>query len=149
MYFAVCFPCVARLFEVAVKFQHVIDLLDRLLTQHNAEDEANRGNIEAKNSSDNYCFTMRITLQEEKLKDKLEIGDKEAIEKKVQDAVDWPDQNQLVDNDEFEAKRKELEGVENPIMMKAYRYQAAGGDGSGMPGGGMPDFGGCAAPGLP
>merc|ERR1712232_405550 len=94
--------------------------------------------IEAKNGLENYCFTMRNTLQEEKLKDKFESGDKENIEKAVQDALDWLDKNQLAEKDEFEAKQKELEAVVNPIMMKA--YQAAGGGGDmpgGMPGGGF------------
>jgi len=116
--------------------------IDRMVSeaeQYRAEDEANKGKVEAKNGLENYCFTMRNTLQEEKLKDKFEGGDKEAIEKAVQDALDWLDKNQLAEKDEFEAKQKELEGVVNPIMMKV--YQAAGGDG-GMPGGGMPDFGG-------
>merc|ERR1712196_255319 len=95
--------------------------------------------IDAKNSLENYCFTMRNTLNEEKLKDKFEDGDKEKIEKAVQESLDWLDKNQLAEKDEFEAKQKEVEGVVNPIMMKV--YQAAGGSGEmptgGMPGGGM------------
>merc|ERR1712164_11151 len=101
---------------------------------------ANRGKVEAKNGLENYCFTMRNTLTEEKLADKFEAGDKEKIESAVQEALDWLDKNQLAEKDEFEAKQKELEGVVNPIMMKV--YQAAGGGGmpeGGMPGGGMPD----------
>merc|ERR1739848_834447 len=94
--------------------------------------------IEAKNGLENYCFTMRNTLNEEKLKEKFEGGDKEKIEKAVQDSLDWLDKNQLAEKDEFEAKQKELEGVVNPIMMKV--YQAAGG-GGGMPEGGMPGGG--------
>merc|ERR1711977_157049 len=86
-----------------------------------AEDEANKSKIEAKNGLENYCFTMRNTLQEEKLKDKFEGDDKD----------------QLAEKDEFEAKQKELEGIVNPIMMKV--YQAAGG--GGMPEGGMPGGG--------
>merc|ERR1712232_1080053 len=84
-------------------------------------------------------------LNEEKLKDKFEGGDKEEIEKAVQDTLDWLDKNQLAEKDEFEAKQKELEGIVNPIMMKV--YQAAGG-GGGMPEGGMPGggFGGGGAP---
>merc|ERR1711943_166370 len=106
------------------------------------EDEANKQKIEAKNGLENYCFTMRNTLQEEKLKDKFEGDDKDKIEKAVQDALDWLDKNQLAEKDEFEAKQKELEGVVNPIMMKV--YQAAGGGE-----GGMPDMsGGGAAPGA-
>jgi len=117
--------------------------IDRMVSeaeQYKAEDEANKGKVEAKNGLENYCFTMRNTLQEEKLKEKFEDGDKENIEKALQETLDWLDKNQLAEKDEFEAKQKELEGVVNPIMMKV--YQAAGGDGGGMPGGGMPDFGG-------
>merc|ERR1712226_1508738 len=109
--------------------------------KYRAEDEANKGKVEAKNGLENYCFTMRNTLQEEKLKDKFEGGDKEKIEKAVQDTLDWLDKNQLAEKDEFEGKQKELEGIVYPIMMKV--YQAAGGGGE-MPEGGMPggNFGG-------
>merc|ERR1712188_52849 len=127
--------------------------IDRMVAEaekFKAEDEANKGKVEAKNGLENYCFTMRNTLQEEKLKEKFEGGDKEAIEKAVQDALDWLDKNQLAEKDEFEAKQKELEGVVNPIMMKV--YQAAGGGGmpeGGMPGGGMPEGAGAGGGGGP
>merc|ERR1712151_829947 len=102
-----------------------IDRMVQEAEKYRAEDEANRLKIEAKNGLENYCFTMRNTLNEEKLQDKFEGGDKEKIEKAVQDTLDWLDKNQLAEKDEFEAKQKELEGVVNPIMMKV--YQAAGG----------------------
>merc|ERR1711862_1046544 len=95
--------------------------IDRMVAEaekFKAEDEANKCKIEAKNGLENYCFTMRNTLQEEKLKDKFEGDDKDKIEKAVQEALDWLDKNQLAEKDEFEAKQKELEGVVNPIMMK-------------------------------
>merc|ERR1712172_396379 len=125
--------------------QSEIDRMVQEAEKYREEDEQNKQKIEAKNGLENYCFTMRNTLQEEKLKDKFEGGDKEKIEKAVQDALDWLDKNQLAEKDEFEAKQKEVEGVVNPIMMKV--YQAAGG-GGGMPEGGMPGGGfGGAAPG--
>merc|ERR1712070_1122272 len=96
--------------------------------------------IEAKNGLENYCFTMRNTLNEEKLKDKFEGGDKEKIEAAVQETLDWLDKNQL-------AEKEELEGTVNPIMMKV--YQAAGGGGmpeGGMPGGGAPPGAGAGGP---
>merc|ERR1719399_1190960 len=120
--------------------------IDRMVSEaekYKAEDEANKSKVEAKNGLENYCFTMRNTLSEEKLQDKFEAGDKEKVEKAVQETLDWLDKNQLAEKDEFEAKQKELEGVVNPIMMKV--YQAAGGDDGGMPGG-MPGAGGAGAP---
>jgi L1 cell adhesion molecule like protein len=124
--------------------QAEIDRMVQEAEKYRAEDEQNKSKVEAKNGLENYCFTMRNTLNEEKLKEKFEAGDKEQIEKAVQDALDWLDKNQLAEKDEFEARQKELEGVVNPIMMKV--YQAAGG--GGMPEGGMPEGGfGGAAPG--
>ena len=70
--------------------------------------------MEAKNSLENYCFTMRNTLQEEKLKEKFEEADKETIETAVKETLDWLDRNQLAEKDEFEAKQKELEAVVKP-----------------------------------
>merc|ERR1711913_38179 len=90
---------------------------------------------------------MRNTLNEEKLKEKFEAGDKEKIEAAVQEALDFLDKNQLAEKDEFEGKQKELEGVVNPIMMKV--YQAAGGGEmpeGGMPGGGAPPGAGAGGP---
>merc|ERR1712164_35163 len=113
--------------------QSEIDRMVQEAEKYKAEDDANKLKVEAKNGLENYCFTMRNTLQEEKLKDKFEGDDKDNIEKAVQEALDWLDKNQLAEKDEFEAKQKELEGIVNPIMMKV--YQAAGG-------GGMPDMGG-------
>ena len=121
----------------------IFALPSRTKEKFRAEDEANKLKIEAKNGLENYCFTMRNTLNEEKLKDKFEGGDKEKIESAVQETLDWLDKNQLAEKDEFEAKQKELEGIVNPIMMKV--YQAAGG--GGMPEGGMPGGGMGGAPG--
>jgi len=111
--------------------------IDRMVSEaekYAAEDEANKKKIEAKNGLENYCFSMRNTMQEEKLKDKFEGDDKDKIEKALAETLDWLERNQMGETDEFEAKQKELEAVVNPIMMKV--YQAAGGEG------GMPDMGG-------
>merc|ERR1711985_202803 len=118
--------------------QAEIDRMVQEAEKYRAEDEQNKQKIEAKNGLENYCFQMRNTLSDDKLKDKFEGGDKEKIEAAVQEALDWLDKNQLAEKDEFEARQKELEGVVNPIMMKV--YQAAGG--GGMPEGGMPGGGG-------
>merc|ERR1712096_126511 len=98
--------------------QAEIDRMVQEAEKYRAEDEANKVKIEARNCLENYCFTMRNTLQEEKLKDKFEGDDKDKIEKAVQETLDWLDKNQLAEKDEFEAKQKEIEGVVNPIMMK-------------------------------
>merc|ERR1711862_518466 len=104
--------------------QAEIDRMVQEAEKYAAEDEQNKAKIEAKNGLENYCFTMRNTLQEEKLQDKFEADDKSKIETAVQETLDWLDKNQLAEKDEFEGKQKELEGIVNPIMMKVTRQQA-------------------------
>merc|ERR1719214_319677 len=45
-----------------------------------AEDEANKLRIEAKNGLENYAYNMKNTMNDEKLKDKIEASDKSTIE---------------------------------------------------------------------
>lgn len=72
--------------------------------------------------------------------DKLPEADKATVLKAVEDTIAWLDANQLAEVDEFEAKQKELEGVCNPALTRAYGGGGAGAGGmpGGMPAGGMP-----------
>ena len=107
--------------------------------KYKSEDEANKQRIEAKNGLENYAYNMKNTMSDEKLKDKIEEGDKKTIEEKCDEVINWLDTNQSAEKEEYEEKQKELEGLCNPIMQKL--YAGAGGGPGGMPGG-MPDMGG-------
>jgi len=96
------------------------------------EDEKQKDRISAKNSLESYCFNMKSTLEDEKLKDKLGESDKDAIEKKCDEIIKWLDANQLAEEEEFKDKQKEVEAICNPIITKLYQGGAAPG---GMPGG--------------
>lgn len=107
--------------------------------KYKAEDDAARERIEAHNSLENYCYTLRNTINEDKLKDKLSDADRSAIETKVNEVLKWLEENEDVSKEEFEAKQKEVEAIANPIMTRL--YQSAGGDSAG----GMPNTGGAAS----
>ncbi|XP_059056662.1 LOW QUALITY PROTEIN: heat shock 70 kDa protein cognate 4-like [Achroia grisella] len=108
------------------------------------EDEKQKDTIQSKNALESYCFNMKSTMEDEKLKDKISDSDKQTILDKCNDTIKWLDSNQLADKEEYEHKQKELEAVCNPIITKL--YQGAGGAPGGMPGG-MPGFPG-GAPGA-
>ncbi|GFZ02986.1 RECQ helicase SIM [Actinidia rufa] len=57
--------------------------------------------------------------------DKIDSDDKERIEGVLKDALEWLDDNQSADKDEFEEKMKEVEAVCNPVIKQA--YQKSGG----------------------
>merc|ERR1712000_506379 len=110
------------------------------------EDEAQRDRISSKNALESYCFNMKSTIEDEKMKDKISSDDKTKIEEACNEAIKWLDSNQLAEKEEFEHKQKEVEKVCTPIITKL--CGAAGGmpGADGMPGG-MPGAGGPAAPG--
>ncbi len=118
-----------------------IDRMVQEADKFKSEDEAMRKKVEAKNGLENYAFSLRNTINDPNVGDKLGADDKEKLEAAIKDALEWLDANQLAEIEEFEHKQKELEGVANPIMTKM--YQGAGGAPGGMPGG-MPDMGGAA-----
>merc|ERR1711920_477896 len=101
--------------------QAEIDRMVQEAEKYRAEDESNRAKIEARNGLENFCFTMKNTLNDEKLKDKFEASDRKKVEEAVQETLEWLDKNQLAEKDEFEGKQKDLEGVVNPIMMKFHQ----------------------------
>ena len=109
------------------------------------EDNKIKARIEAKNGLENYCFQMKNTLNDEKLKDKFTEDDKKVIEDAHKEGLQFIESaGESATADEFNKKLKDLEGKFNPIMMRV--YQAAGGAPGGMPGG-MP--GGFPGGGMP
>merc|ERR1712047_122468 len=111
-----------------------------------ADDEKQKERISSKNGLESYCFNMKTTIEDEKMKDKISDDDRKAINDKCDEAIKWLDANQLAEVEEFNEKQKEVEAVCNPIITKL--YGAAGGASGGMPDmGGMGGAGG-AAPGA-
>merc|ERR1711941_87550 len=70
-----------------------------------AEDDKQKERISAKNGLESYCFNMKTTLDDEKLKDKISESDKETITKKCDEIIKWLDANQLAEVDEFTDKQ--------------------------------------------
>jgi len=98
------------------------------------EDEKQRDRITARNALEGYCFSVKQTLDDDKLKDKIDSSDRQTITAKIDETQKWMDANSLAEKEEFEHKQKELEKIFNPIISKV--YQGAGGAPPGdMPGG--------------
>merc|ERR1711892_1542020 len=103
--------------------------------QYKAEDDKQKERISAKNSLESYCFNMKSTLDDEKLKEKISSTDRKVINDKCDEAIKWLDSNQTGETEEFSDKQKDLESVCNPIISKLYQGGA----------GGMPEGGPAAA----
>jgi len=116
--------------------------IERMLAEaekYKEEDEAEAGRISAKNGLESYAYSLRNTLADPKVDEKLEASDKEKLKEEIDKTVAWLDESQQATKEEYEEHQKELEAVANPIMMKFYGSDGgAGGMPGGMPGGGFP-----------
>jgi len=112
------------------------------------EDEKARRKVEAKNELESYAYSLRSTLRDEKISGILQEEDKQMVTEYVDETISWLERNQLAEVDEFEDKKKELEGKVMPIFSKIYNQ--GGQQQQGMPGG-MPDgmFDGMPGNGMP
>jgi L1 cell adhesion molecule like protein len=107
-----------------------------------SEDEANRARVEAKNALENYCYSMKSSLSDEKMADKIPADEKTKCMDAINSTTSWLDANQNAEKEEFEEKQKALEAIVMPILQNL--SGGAGGMPGGMPdmSGGMPDMSG-------
>ena len=62
-----------------------------------ADDEKQKERISAKNGLESYCFNMKTTIEDEKMKDKISEDDRKKINDKCEEAIKWLDANQLAE----------------------------------------------------
>merc|ERR1711904_4290 len=117
-----------------------IERMVREAEQYAEEDKQAKEKIDAKNSLESYCYSMKNTISEDKFKEACSDDDKKAIEDKVNEVMQWLDTAEHAEKEEFESMQKDLESVCNPIITKMYQAggMPEGGMGGGMPGGDMP-----------
>ena len=69
------------------------------------EDMKLRKKIDAKNSLENYCFQMKNSINDEKLREKISEEDKQIIEDSCADGLQYLESNQDASVEEYEAKK--------------------------------------------
>ena len=108
--------------------QEDIERMVREAEEFADEDKAVKERIDARNSLETYAYNMKNTIGDaDKLADKLEAEDKATIEEAIKGALEWLDENQSAEKEEYEEKLKEVEGVCNPIISKVYAKTGGGG----------------------
>ena len=111
--------------------------------KYKEEDELHKKKVDARNTLENYIYSLKNTLNDEKIKDKFEETDRESLENKTAELLKWLDDNPDSDAETYNSKVKELESVANPIMQKMYSSAMP----AGGPEAGGPEAGGTTPPG--
>ncbi|KAG1710820.1 Luminal-binding protein 3 [Phytophthora capsici] len=100
--------------------QEEIDRMVQEAAEFADEDKKVKDRIDGRNALEGYLYSLKNNV-EEKLEDKIDEDDKDTVLTAVQDAMDWLEDNQEADKEDFEAKQKEVEKLVNPIMSKVYQ----------------------------
>ncbi|CAM6023217.1 unnamed protein product [Sphagnum balticum] len=108
--------------------QEEIDRMVQEAEEFADEDKKVKERIDARNSLETYVYNMKNQINDkDKLGDKIDSEDKETVETAVKEALEWLDDNQSAEKEDFEEKLKEVESVCTPIITKV--YQKSGGPG--------------------
>merc|ERR1711902_176373 len=99
--------------------------------KYKADDDHQKERISAKNGLEAYCFNMKSTVEDDKFKDKISEADRKNIIEKCNDTINWLEQNQMAEIDEYKDKQKEVEGLCNPMISKLYQQNQGAANGMG------------------
>jgi len=111
--------------------------IEKMIRDHEnnlEEDKKVKERIDARNSFDNYLYSMRSTVEgtgsNKGLSEKLDADEKDTIKEKIEEGDEWLKDNADAEAEEIRAKQKEIEAVCAPIISKYYGQASAqsGGD---------------------
>jgi len=107
--------------------------------RYEADDKKAQEKTQAKNALESYVYSLRNTLQEQKVGSKLSPEDKTKAESCVNDAIKWLESHLSEPKEAYESKQREIESTVNPIISKMYSGGGGGGAGGPAPGEPMDD----------
>jgi len=96
------------------------------------DDEEQKLRIEAKNKYENLLYSVKNTLSDGHAKDKLPHDEVEELSKTLESELQWLQNSQEANRDEYESREKEFQEKVTPLMSKLYQGQQ-GGDAPNMP----------------
>ncbi|KAK3606329.1 hypothetical protein CHS0354_041964 [Potamilus streckersoni] len=95
--------------------------IDRMLNEaekYREEDETQRDRVQSRNQLENYVYSVRQAVNE--AGDKLTKGDKDTVNGKCDEVLQWLESNTLAEKEEFDHKMKDLQSTCSPIMSKLH-----------------------------
>jgi endoplasmic reticulum chaperone BiP len=85
------------------------------------EDKRTKQRIDGRNALESYCYQLKNTIDDEEKPLDISEEDREALDEAIKEALEWLDDNQEAEKEDYDVKQKELEAVANPIISAAYQ----------------------------
>jgi len=88
--------------------------------QFKAADSEQKAKNAGREELKNYVYQVMDSLESMALVEKITNEDMEKVEETITEAMEWLENNEEVGKDELSAKKKEIEAVVKPVMIKLY-----------------------------
>ncbi|XP_065210445.1 heat shock 70 kDa protein II-like [Planococcus citri] len=80
------------------------------------EGQSRKAALVAKSALESYCANVKSTIQDEKLKSKINLSDKDVILKKCKETIAWLKTDVLAGKEQYERKQKEIQKIFDVII---------------------------------
>jgi heat shock 70kDa protein 1/2/6/8 len=110
--------------------QEEIDRMVEEANKYKEEDNMIKERVDARNGLESYAYSVKGTLDDDNIKSKATETELSELQNKVDEVLNWLDDNYEASKEDIEAQRKSLEEMYNPVVTRAYQQN-----------GGMPDGG--------
>lgn len=100
--------------------------IDRMVTdarKYKEEDERQRETIAARNSLENYAFSVKHAVEDSSAESKLCSAEIDTAKSKAIEVIDWLDRNSLAEKEEYQEKEQDMQRVCSSIMSKLHGQQ--------------------------
>lgn len=89
------------------------------------QDAKEKAKVQARNDLEAYLYNLKNSINDT-LQGKLSPDDRSTLSKAVEDGLVWLEDHPAAEKEECDAKQKEVEGIANPILKRAYESSAQG-----------------------
>ena len=104
--------------------KHQIEDMLKEAKKFEEEDRRNSERVEARNTLENYVYSLRSTLEDNSIKAGLTAEEKSTIAAAASQAMDWLDAHQQEEKETYMTHVKDLEKIANPILSAFYSKRA-------------------------
>merc|ERR1719238_950466 len=90
------------------------------------EDAKVKERVDKRNGLEGYAYNLRNQLNDEEkgVADKIDDDDKDTLEEAIKEVLDWLDDNQEADAEEYEESKKSLRALQTPSCRRCTKVQA-------------------------
>jgi len=90
------------------------------------EDEELEAKVNARNAFENYCYQIKLVIEDKKLKGSFTNADKRGINEVAAEGLAWLENNPEATSDQIEGMKSLMAAKYNPIMVRVYDEAGAG-----------------------